>query len=182
MIFFWTTCHFIIWKNYHFFRLEGNPICSNNNTLVQFCGSKSENDMNGNSIVSCPSQPCPPPYEYSAQCVCAVPLLIHYRLKSPGFSDFLTYVEEFVSFLASGLNIHSNQLFINNFMWEEGRLRMYLKLFPEYVDDTSSHTFNESEVIRLRDLFREWDIHESDLFGPYELLDFVLLDPYKDGK
>lgn len=161
--------------------LQGNPICSNNNSLVQFCGSKSENDMNGNSIVSCPSQPCPPPYEYSAQCVCAVPLLIHYRLKSPGFSDFLTYVEAFVSFLASGLNIHSNQLFINNFMWEEGRLRMYLKLFPEYVDNTSSHTFNESEVIRLRDLFREWDIHESDLFGPYELLDFVLLDPYEDA-
>lgn len=138
--------------------------------------------MNGNSNVSCPSQPCPPPYEYSIECSCAVPLLVYYRLKSPGFSDFHTYVEVFESFLTDGLDIHRNQLFINSFTWEDSRLRMHLKLFPVYVNDTSSHTFNESEVIRLRDLFREWDIHESDLFGPYELLDFVLLDPYKDGK
>jgi hypothetical protein len=170
-------------KNYHFFRLEGNPICSNNNnTLVQLCGSENETDMNGNSNIVCPSQPCPPPYEYSLECVCVVPLLVHYRLKSPGFSDFNTYVEEFESFLTSGLNIHSNQLFITSFVWEEGRLRMYLKLFPVSVDNTTHHTFNQSEVIRLRDMFREWDINESDLFGPYELLDFVLLDPYKESK
>ncbi|PNY11650.1 LRR receptor-like kinase resistance protein, partial [Trifolium pratense] len=161
--------------------LEGNPICSNNNnTVVQFCGTETENDMNGNSIIICPTQPCPPPYEYSLECVCVVPLLVNYRLKSPGFSDFNAYVEDFESFLTSGLNIDSNQLFINSFVWEDGRLRMYLKLFPVSVDNTTRHTFNQSEVIRLRDMFREWDIHESDLFGPYELLDFVLLDPYKD--
>lgn len=138
--------------------------------------------MNGNSNITCPSQPCPPPYEYSPECVCAVPLLVYYRLKSPGFSDFNTYVEEFESFLASGLDIQNNQLFINSFMWEEGRLRMHLKLFPVYVDNANSYTFNDSEVIRIRDLFREWNIHENDLFGPYELLEFILLDPYKDGK
>ncbi|XP_045833702.1 probable LRR receptor-like serine/threonine-protein kinase At1g06840 [Trifolium pratense] len=162
-------------------QLEGNPICSNNNnTVVQFCGTETENDMNGNSIIICPTQPCPPPYEYSLECVCVVPLLVNYRLKSPGFSDFNAYVEDFESFLTSVLNIDSNQLFINSFVWEDGRLRMYLKLFPVSVDNTTRHTFNQSEVIRLRDMFREWDIHESDLFGPYELLDFVLLDPYKD--
>jgi hypothetical protein len=59
---------------------------------------------------------------------------------------------------------------------------MYLKLFPVSVDNTTHHTFNQSEVIRLRDMFREWEINESDLFGPYELLDFVLLDPYKESK
>lgn len=67
-------------------------------------------------------------------------------------------------------------------MWEEGRLRMHLKLFPVYADNANSYTFNESEVIRIRDLFREWTIHENDLFGPYELLEFILLDPYNDGK
>ncbi|KAL5102219.1 hypothetical protein RYX36_006546, partial [Vicia faba] len=164
--------------------LEGNPICLNNNntnTIVKSCGSETENDMNGNSNITCPSQPCPPPYEYSPECVCAVPLLVYYRLKSPGFSDFNTYVEEFESFLSSGLNIDKNQLFINSFTWEEGRLRMHLKLFPVFVDNANSYTFNESEVIRIRDLFREWNIHENDLFGPYELLEFILLDPYKDG-
>ncbi|GAU46647.1 hypothetical protein TSUD_246740, partial [Trifolium subterraneum] len=161
--------------------LKGNPICSNNNnTLVQFCGSETETDMNGNSNITCPSQPCPPPYEYSLECVCVLPLIVYYRLKSPVFSDFNTYVEDFESFLTSGLNIQINQLFINSFVWEEGRLRMNLKLFPISVDNTTQHTFNQSEVVRLRDMFREWEIHESDLFGPYELLDFVLLDPYKD--
>ncbi|XP_058744733.1 probable LRR receptor-like serine/threonine-protein kinase At1g06840 [Vicia villosa] len=163
--------------------LEGNPICSNNNntnTIVKSCGSETEIDMNGNSNITCPSQQCPPPYEYSPECVCAVPLIVYYRLKSPGFSDFNTYVEEFESFLSSGLNINKNQLFINSFTWEDGRLRMHLKLFPVYVDNANSYTFNESEVIRIRDLFREWTIHDNDLFGPYELLEFILLDPYND--
>ncbi|XP_061346769.1 probable LRR receptor-like serine/threonine-protein kinase At1g06840 isoform X2 [Gastrolobium bilobum] len=161
--------------------LEGNPLCSNNNTLVQFCGAGSDNGVNSSSSVSCPSQACPPPYEYNVECFCAAPLIIDYRLKSPGFSDFRTYVDAFESFLTDSLNIHINQLFINSFAWEEGpRLRMYLKLFPIYVDNRSSHIFNTSEVFRIRNLFREWTIQDSDLFGPYELIDFILLDPYRD--
>ncbi|KAJ1377997.1 Serine-threonine/tyrosine-protein kinase, catalytic domain [Sesbania bispinosa] len=161
--------------------LRGNPLCTNNNTLAQFCGAGSDNNINGNFNGTCPSQPCPPPYEYNAQCVCVAPLLVHYRLKSPGFSDFRTYVEPFESFLTDGLNIHNNQLQINSFTWEEGpRLKMDLKLFPVYVDNGSSHLFNTSEVHRIRNMFREWDMHDNDLFGPYELLDFILLDPYND--
>ncbi|XP_027332565.1 probable LRR receptor-like serine/threonine-protein kinase At1g06840 isoform X2 [Abrus precatorius] len=160
--------------------LEGNPLCPNNSTLVQFCGSESDNGINGNTNVSCPSQACPPPYEYTVECFCAAPLIVHYRLKSPGFSDFHAYTRTFERFLTDGINVHLNQLFIKSFEWEERRLRMNLKVFPEYVDSTSSHEFNSSEVIRIQNLFREWTIHDSDLFGPYELLDFILLDPYRD--
>ncbi|KAL9316445.1 hypothetical protein ACSQ67_017446 [Phaseolus vulgaris] len=132
--------------------LEGNPVCSNNNSLVQFCGRESDNDKDGGSTVVCPS-----------------------------FSDFRAYVKEFENFLTDGLSVHTNQLFIERFTWEEGRLRMNLKLFPEYVDNTSSREFSRSEVIRIRDMFREWDIHDSDFFGPYELLDFILLDLYNEA-
>jgi len=57
-----------------FFRLEGNPMCPNNNTLVQVCGSKSDSSINGNFSVSCPVKGCPPSYEYNVDCFCDVPL------------------------------------------------------------------------------------------------------------
>ncbi|KAI9073447.1 hypothetical protein K1719_044584 [Acacia pycnantha] len=44
----------------------------------------------------------------------------------------------------------------------------------------SQHIFNRSELLRLRDQFTGWLIPDSDIFGPYELLGFDLLDPYKD--
>ena len=166
-----------------FFRLEGNPMCSNNNTLAQFCGSESDSSINGNFSVSCPTQACPPPYEYTVDCFCAAPLVVNYRLKSPGFSDFRTYMNAFQSMMSRGLKIHIIQFHINKFEWEEGpRLGMNLKLFPMYVDDNSSHVFNTSEVLRLRNLFLDFDLPTNDLFGPFELLDFILLDPYRDGK
>ncbi|RDX76520.1 putative LRR receptor-like serine/threonine-protein kinase, partial [Mucuna pruriens] len=161
--------------------LEGNPMCSNNNTLVQFCGPKSESSINGDGRVSCPSQACPPPYEYTVECFCAAPLVVNYRLKSPGFSDFRPYMNAFQSLLSRGLNVRFNQLFINSFAWEEGpRLGMNLKLFPIYVDNRSSHVFNTSEVLRIRNLFLDFKPPSNDLFGPFELLDFILLDPYRD--
>ncbi|KAK7372243.1 hypothetical protein VNO80_05617 [Phaseolus coccineus] len=141
--------------------LEGNPVCSNNNSLVQYCGRESDNDKDGGFTVACPSQGCPPSYEYTVECICAAPLIVHYRLKSPGFSDFRAYVKEFENFLTDGLSVHTNQLFIERFAWEEGRLRMNLKLFPEYIDNTSSREFSTSEVIWIRDMFREWDIHDT---------------------
>ncbi|KAK7321430.1 hypothetical protein VNO77_32075 [Canavalia gladiata] len=161
--------------------LEGNPMCSNNDTLVQFCGPESDSSMNGNFSVSCPSQACPPPYEYTVNCFCAAPLVVNYRLKSPSFSDFRTYLNAFESLLSKGLNMHIIQLYINSFAWEEGpRLRINLKLFPTYVDNRSSHVFNTSEVVRIRNLFIDFDLPSNDLFGPFELLDFILLDPYRD--
>ncbi|XP_057955017.1 probable LRR receptor-like serine/threonine-protein kinase At1g06840 isoform X3 [Malania oleifera] len=169
--------------------LQGNPICSNV-SLAQFCGSQNrdENDVQSSKNVSfsCPS-PCPPPYEYAPEsrmpCFCVAPLLVGYRLKSPGFWDFLPFLNLFEGYLTSGLRLDLYQLYIDSFIWEEGpRLKMYLKLFPIYdIDSNNSHIFNSSEVRRIKSMFTGWNIPDSDIFGPYELLNFTLLDLYKDA-
>ncbi|XP_054819214.1 probable LRR receptor-like serine/threonine-protein kinase At1g06840 isoform X2 [Prosopis cineraria] len=168
-------------------RLEGNPLCSNN-TLVQLCGSASANETNNlsptDSSANCPPQACPPPYEYSktssVKCFCAAPLLIGYRLKSPGFYDFNPYQADFENFLASNYSLMNNQVDIGTPEWQGLRLKMYLKLYPESIDSTSSRNFNESEVLRLYNMFSGWVVSDNEFFGPYELLNFTLLDLYKD--
>lgn len=169
-------------------RLHGNPVCSNAN-LDNLCGSEiddeDDSESSTNSTASCPSQACPPPFEYlPAFCFCAVPLLIEYRLKSPGFTDFRPYRSTFEEYLTSGLKLDLDQLDIPSFVWEKGpRLRISLKLFPAYVANnvTISHEFNKSEVQRILHKFTSWNINDSELFGPYELIWITLLDPYKDG-
>ncbi|TKY47280.1 LRR receptor serine/threonine-protein kinase [Spatholobus suberectus] len=163
--------------------LDGNPLCSNNITLVQFCGPEGATVTNGSlttNTSSCPPQACPPPYEYSVDCFCALPLLVAYRLKSPGFSDFRPYLNAFEDYMTSGVNISTNQLQYD-FYWQVGpRLRMDLKFFPVYVDNKSNSIFNRSELLRLTSMFTGWLIPDSDLFGPYELISFTLLGPYQD--
>ncbi|CAI9107179.1 OLC1v1006477C1 [Oldenlandia corymbosa var. corymbosa] len=169
-------------------RLQGNPLCFNSN-LVQLCGSQTQNIVvNRISISSngsqCPPQACPIPYEYYASspvpCVCAAPLLVGYRLKSPGFSDFQPYRDQFQEYLTTGLNINLSQLDVGSPQWQEARLRMYLRIYPAYIGPTNSSLFNKSEVLRIRTMFTGWNIPDSTIFGPYELLNFTLLDPYKD--
>lgn len=76
--------------------------------------------------------------------------------------------------MTTGLTINMTQLNFT-FHWEAGpRLRMNLKFFPLYVDQNSSHTFDETEVMRIKSMFTGWNIPDSDLFGPYELLNFNL--------
>jgi hypothetical protein len=59
---------------------------------------------------------------------------------------------------------------------------MYLKIFPVFDENVkNSHIFNGSEVRRIRKLFISWKIHDPDAFGPYEVLNFTLLDVYNDG-
>ncbi|KAE8039439.1 hypothetical protein FH972_011850 [Carpinus fangiana] len=163
--------------------LQGNPLCSNTN-LVQLCGSESENRYNSqgptNVTLNCPG--CPPPYEYSPTspraCLCAAPLLVGYRLKSPGFSDFRPYVNMFEQYMTTGLEILPYQLYLHSFAWESGpRVRMFLKLFPANASN-NSFEFNSSEVRRIMDKFTTWSIPDSDLFGPYELMNFTLSSVY----
>ncbi|KAL9380188.1 hypothetical protein Peur_028670 [Populus x canadensis] len=165
--------------------LQGNPACSNSN-IVKFCGSQNV-DMNDQSTtesnVTCPTQSCPPPYEYfqtsPISCFCAAPLIFRYRLKSPGFANFIPYRVTFQDYLTSGLELHLYQLDLSSAIWEEGpRLKMQLKLFPVSVNENSSHTFNDSEVRRIISMFTGWNIPDSPLFGPYELLGINLLSPY----
>ncbi|CDP04034.1 unnamed protein product [Coffea canephora] len=168
-------------------RLQGNPLCSNSN-LVQFCGSQSQvvaRILISSNATQCPPQACPSGYEYvppsfPVPCFCAAPLLVGYRLKSPGFFDFRPYFDQFVWYLSSGLGLYPYQLDADSYAWEPGpRLGMYLRIFPVYIDNTSSHMFNNSEVFRIRSMFTGWKIGDSSVFGPYELLNFTLLDPYQ---
>lgn len=166
------------------FRLHGNPLCSNK-SLGQLCSSEGVNNVDGlipsNATGFCPAQSCPPPYEYSLDCFCAAPLLVDYRLKSPGFSDFRPFINEFEKYLTTGLTINMSQLNFT-FRWEAGpRLRMNLKFFPVYLGQNSSHTFNETEVARIKSMFTGWNIPDSDLFGPYELINFNM-GIYQNGK
>jgi hypothetical protein len=52
---------------------------------------------------------------------------------------------------------------------------MHMKLFP-----SNTSLFNISEVVRLRHVLAGWEITLSDVFGPYELLNFTL-GSYADG-
>ncbi|XVE92392.1 hypothetical protein REPUB_Repub01dG0093300 [Reevesia pubescens] len=170
--------------------LKGNPVCINDNlNLPQLSASQSDNLTRSQPATNptgvCGPQSCPFPYESSPtsnlSCFCAAPLLVGYRLKSPGFSDFLPYRSEFEVYLTSGLNLNFDQLYIL-YAWEKGpRLQMYLKLYPVYnAIDNNGNKFNESEVRRIRSMFTGWLIPDSDIFGPYELLNFTLLDLYRD--
>lgn len=173
------------------FRLKGNPVCTNNSfSLPQQCASRSDNTISQsgtNSTASCQPQSCPFPFEYAPpsnlSCFCAAPLPVVYRLKSPGFLDFVPYISSFMEYLTTGLDLDSDQLYIVSFEWENGfRLRMNLKLYPVYnASSNSSNTFNQSEVQRIRKMFTGWLIPDNDIFGPYELLDFNLPDIYRDG-
>ncbi|XWS74451.1 hypothetical protein CRYUN_Cryun02cG0217300 [Craigia yunnanensis] len=171
--------------------LKGNLVCMNNNlSLPQLCASRSDNvtrtQSATNSTADCHPQSCPFPYEYSPtsnlSCFCAAPLLVGYRLKSPGFSDFLPYISRFEEYLTSGLDLDFHQLYIDSFAWEKGpRLEMYLKLYPVYnASSNNSNMFTRSEVRRITSMFTGWLIPDSDIFGPYELLSFTLLDIYRD--
>ncbi|RAL47170.1 hypothetical protein DM860_016985 [Cuscuta australis] len=169
-------------------RLSGNPICSNTSVrnIDQYCGHGSGKSEEPNTLknltVACPVQACPTDnyYEYvpasPTPCFCASPIRIGYRLKSPSFSYIRPYIEHFEFYVTSSLHLEPYQLSIDSQCWEEGpRLRMYLKLFPVVG---VNHTFNESEVLRIRDIFGDWNFPGNNFFGPYELLNFTLLGPY----
>ncbi|KAL9994667.1 putative protein kinase RLK-Pelle-LRR-VIII-1 family [Helianthus debilis subsp. tardiflorus] len=170
-------------------RLNGNPICRNSSiqNKDQFCEPKESEEfiraISTNST-ECPIQSCPINnyFEYvpgaPIPCFCASPLRIDYRLKSPSFSYFPPYQDQFEYYVTSSLDLDFYQLNIDSMMWERGpRLRMSLKLFPK-AGPGRSQVFSASDVLRIRGIFTTWVFPGSDLFGPYELLDFTLVGPY----
>nr|XP_027094758.1 probable LRR receptor-like serine/threonine-protein kinase At1g06840 isoform X2 [Coffea arabica] len=167
-------------------RLKGNPMCANV-TLTKFCGTEDEdagNIVNSTNSSFCRPQACPAPYEFApaspVPCLCALPLYVGYRLKSPGFQDFRPYIHQFVLHLTSVLQLELYQLYINSTAWEEGpRLRMYLKIFPVY-DNIYLNLFSKSEVLRIQTMFTSWEIPDADIFGPSELLNFTIPEPYDE--
>ncbi|KAL4557750.1 hypothetical protein LXL04_035938 [Taraxacum kok-saghyz] len=167
-------------------RLHGNPICRNSSIQIkdEYCGPKDYRDPMGSVLKypsDCPIQSCPTNnhFEYvpgsPVPCFCASPLRIGYRLKSPSFSYFPPYHDQFETYVTSALDLEFYQLSIDSINWEKGpRLRMYLKIFPKAGMDR----FSTIDVLRIRGIFTTWVFPGSDLFGPYELLNFTLLGPY----
>ncbi|KAL6606157.1 hypothetical protein ACP70R_041810 [Stipagrostis hirtigluma subsp. patula] len=159
--------------------LHGNPVCVTSNAAraANLCQPTSVNEtLSGGQQPRIKCDPCPTDgnHEYNPSspipCSCAVPLGVGFRLKSPGISDFPPYKEAFGIDLTSRLDLLVYQLYIERYIWEAGpRLNMHLKLFP-----SKTNLFNASEVVRLRQLLAEWQITLSDVFGPYELLNFTL--------
>ncbi|XP_074322556.1 putative LRR receptor-like serine/threonine-protein kinase At1g06840 isoform X2 [Apium graveolens] len=172
-------------------RLHGNPVCDTANieNINQFCRPEAEEDatdISKNTSTICPIQACPVDnyFEYvlaaPVPCFCASPLRIGYRLKSPGFSYFPPYINQFRIYLGESLGLSLYQISVEPYSWEKGpRLRMYVKLFP-VAGVEHSNTFNTSEILRIKDIFTSWRFPGDDLFGPYELLNFTLLGPYSD--
>ncbi|KAG2618555.1 hypothetical protein PVAP13_3NG079649 [Panicum virgatum] len=160
--------------------LYGNPVCGDTNgvLITNMCQPMSVDQQTlkkeQGSTFSC--QPCPADktYEYNPSspipCFCAVPLGVGLRLKSPGITDFRPYEDAFDINLTSLLQLFLYQLNIEHYIWEVGpRLNMHLKIFP-----SNSSLFNTSEIVRLRHILAGWEITLSDVFGPYELLNFTL--------
>jgi len=96
--------------------LSGNPICTSPNQLniSQYCGSPSLVVPGGGSLDN--STLCSPcstdlPFESILKspnpCSCGIPLYVDYRLKSPGFWDFIPYEAQFQEYLSSGLFLSS---------------------------------------------------------------------------
>lgn len=95
-------------------------------------------------------------------------ITVGYRLKSPGFSVFDLYSQEFLAYLSSGLSLNLHQVVLQDYMWQAGpRLAMTIRLYP-----VGNNTFNQSEFDRLYSTFSAWNITDSPVFGPYELISF----------
>uniref|UniRef100_J3L599 non-specific serine/threonine protein kinase n=1 Tax=Oryza brachyantha TaxID=4533 RepID=J3L599_ORYBR len=160
--------------------LYGNPVCTNS-TPARAAGvcqptsiTEAPSGQGPRASINCSPCPTDKSYEYNPSsplpCFCAVPLGVGFRLKSPGISDFRPYKEDFEKNLANLLVLADYQLYIERYIWEIGpRLNMHLKLFPN-----NTNLFNTSEVVRLRHQLAAWEITLSDVFGPYELLNFTL--------
>lgn len=167
-------------------RLYGNPVCENSNgaLITNLCEpqsvSRQTSKQEPGSNLNCGPCPTDTNYEHNPSspipCFCAMPLGVGLRLKSPGITDFRPYEDAFEINLSSLLQLFHYQLYIERYIWEVGpRLKMHLKLFPSNTSE-----FNMSEVVRLRHVLAGWEITLSDVFGPYELLNFTL-GSYADG-
>ena len=154
--------------------------------IARFCGIDEGDSVETkiNSSVSnsgCSHQTCPAYYENilssPGYCVCAAPLGVWMRLRSPSFSDFPLYMGQFQTYIGGGLNFSSDQIVVDPFFWEEGpRIRLLVKVFPP---SNSSSLFNTSELDRVMNIFARFLFVSSDVFGPYDLLSFPLDGPYE---
>ena len=167
--------------------LKGNPLCWVSN-LARFCESETEDknySQNSTSTTSvCPTQACPPPYEYSTTspvaCFCALCLLdigwkvldsqIFVRIdRNLRCSWHLVLSCLFIS--CTLIHLHGKKVLNWECIWS----------FFLYMMLKTTHVFNRSEIQRIFDMFTSWKIRNPDMFGSNELISFSLLGFHKDG-
>ncbi|KAH7672448.1 Non-specific serine/threonine protein kinase protein [Dioscorea alata] len=154
--------------------LYGNPVCLSQTDIFNLCKPMDKQPTSGRSPKSNSTCGCNTNSGYeinqlsSSTCFCAMPLGIGIRLKSPGISDFPPYKDNLEIFLTKRLNLYRDQLYVYSDIWEGRRLKMYLKLFP-----SNTSFFNESEILRIREIYSNWEMTLPPIFGPYELLNFT---------
>lgn len=142
-----------------------------------------------NSVPSCAAQlPCNTDFEHVPAlmdgCFCAAPFGVGLRLRSPGISDFPAYSGDFEQWITKSISLKDYQLQIDSIAWETGpRLRSFLKFFPLDANDSGTNDFgrfNDSEVKRIADKFAHFNLTSSEIFGPYDLLNFTAMG-YSSG-
>ncbi|KAL3839924.1 hypothetical protein ACJIZ3_024515 [Penstemon smallii] len=182
-------------------KLQGNPVCANasQRNISLLCGPDNGNDGSEETfdnlnkpVTTCPLQACPIQNHFryvptlpSTSGFCAAPFGVGLRLRSPSISSFLPYHDQFHMFITSNVNATPNtpldkyQLHVDSVVWETGpRLRMFLLFFPKYTND--SNTFGASEVQAIASAFADFTIPVSNIFGPYDLLNFTAEGPYSN--
>uniref|UniRef100_M1D359 LRR receptor-like serine/threonine-protein kinase n=1 Tax=Solanum tuberosum TaxID=4113 RepID=M1D359_SOLTU len=169
--------------------LYGNPVCGNANErqITQFCKSRDGGEEYGglnNSIPSCAAQlPCDVDFEHVPAlmdgCFCAAPFGVGLRLRSPSISDFPPHYSDFEQWITKSVNLNDYQLQIDSVSWQSGpRLRFFLKFFPPRANDSGTNDFgkfNDSEIVRIANKFAFFNLTGSDIFGPYDLLNFTAM-------
>jgi serine/threonine protein kinase len=146
-----------------------NPWCVPGNTSGVLEVGQTINLTSANSQCS----PCNSPYEIVPSvapddCRCAAPVIVKYRLKSPGFLVFDLYEQDFIIYIASGLNLLVDQVAIQDYQYQPGpRIAITILLFP------AGPVFNDTELNTLYYDFTDWQIPDSSLFGPYELIQYI---------
>lgn len=161
--------------------------------ISQFCGTEDGNlvDPPGNSTsysVDCPTQPCLVDgfYEYvpdpPLSCYCDVPLGVWIRLRSPSFSHFQPYIDQFKKYITSNLEVEPPyQLDIGKYLWQRGpRLYLFLKFSPKKRNATS--LFITDGIQRICDRFATFEIPGDKLFGSYDLLEVCQLGEYCESR
>eukprot|EP01018_Ginkgo_biloba_P013770 Gb_00166 [translate_table: standard] len=161
--------------------LYNNPVCKRQE-FTQFCVYQNisladESTSFENTNGDCNPSSCVPQRDelipelaLSGQCVCATPVLVGLRLKSPGFTFFPRYKSDFRTYLSEGLNLISYQIYIVSYKWESGpRLSIQVKLFP-LVE--GQRQFNCSELQNMFSKLADWKLHDNGIFGPKDLRHF----------
>ncbi|KAG8377151.1 hypothetical protein BUALT_Bualt09G0138700 [Buddleja alternifolia] len=177
--------------------LNKNPVCENatQRNISLLCGAGNGNEQTPDSlnkpVSSCPRQSCPIKDHYvyvptlPNECFCAAPFGVGIRLRSPSISNFIPYRDDFEGLITSNVYVKQNvplypyQLYVDSIQWEPGpRLRMFLLFFPQYTND--SNTFVASEIQEIANTFAAFTIPGSDIFGPFDLLNFTAQGPYSN--